>query len=192
VKKTALLLACLLFCACKAEQRPSCPELDGGAPVDQVLLAFLSGARSAHHAADASENVNDARAALIPLGKLVNGPLPPAKAGQLAPEVREVLADTRARMADLESQLGDFDGALADVARGKELAVERGYFRGHLFETEGLIEERRAKALKASDPVAASAAEKRAMSAFEEAMAIQGSVIQGAAPASSSPVPERP
>ncbi|HEY4105701.1 MAG TPA: hypothetical protein VGM44_17500 [Polyangiaceae bacterium] len=171
------------------EHSPSCNERDAGAPVDPDLLAFLSLARSAHHLADGREDAKDLQGAVAPLSKLVNGPTPKGKTAELAPEVREVLSDTRARMADLESQLADFDAALADVSRGLELAREPSYFRGHLFETQGLVQERRAKALKTSDPVAATAAEHLAVAAFEEAMAIQGTVIQNSAPAASTQSP---
>ncbi|HEY2405843.1 MAG TPA: hypothetical protein VGI10_07565 [Polyangiaceae bacterium] len=189
--QVALCLAflCLAFCACKMEHSPSCNERDAGAPVDPGLLAFLSSARSAHHWADEREDAKDLKGALAPLSKLVNGPTPKSKTAELAPEVREVLSDTRARMADLESQLADFDAALTDVTRGLELAREPSYFRGHLFETQGLVQERRAKALKTSDPAAATAAEHLAVAAFEEAMAIQGTVIQNSAPTASTQSP---
>ena len=178
-----LLLAGLALSACKADKTPNCNELAGAAPVDPVLLAFLSSARAAHHLADEREDAKDLKGALGPLQKLVSGPVPKTKGPELAPEVREVLSDTRARMADLESQLGEFERALEDVARGLDLAREPTYFRGHLFETRGLVHERHAKALKATDPAAAADAEKLAVSALEEAMAIQGGVIQNGAPA---------
>ena len=64
---------------------------------------------------------------------------------------------------------------------GLELATERTYFRGHLFEVEGLVEERRAGRLaRDGDAAGADAARQRALVAFEQAMAIQGEVIQRA------------
>ena len=92
----------------------------------------------------------------------------------------EVLADTRARLADLRSRLGAFDAALADAHAGLEQAREPNYFQGHLLETEGLVEERRAKAQDATDPSAATATRKRAISLLERAMAVQSGVIESA------------
>jgi hypothetical protein len=95
-----------------------------------------------------------------------------------------VLADTSARLADLRSQQGDFDEAARDVTAGLGLAPERTYFRGHLFEVKGLVEERRAKQLSASGQLAkAEAARTQALQAFEQAMQIQAEVIQQALPA---------
>ncbi len=100
-----------------------------------------------------------------------------------APEIREVLADTRARTADLRSQIGEFDKAADDVVRGLELAKDPTYFRGHLFEVRGLVEERRGKAQKEKgEDVAAEASKKRALEAFEQAMSIQDQVIKKAFP----------
>ena len=69
------------------------------------------------------------------------------------------------------------------LERGLDLAREITYFRGHLFEVRGLVEERRSKELKdagASDQ--AEAAKKRALDAFEKSMSIQAEVIQKAIP----------
>lgn len=184
MKRLLLLLVCAALGACKAESAAPCVERDAGAPVDPALLAFLSRARSAHHRADGSEDAKDLRGALLPLSELVSGAVPKTR-NELAPEAREVLSDTRARMADLESQLGEFDAALADVNRGLELAGEPSYFRGHLYETLGVVQERRSKALAPTDPAGAAAAKKLAMDALEEAMRIQEGVIRNAAPAAS-------
>jgi hypothetical protein len=181
VKRALVLVALMLAASCKREEpRPSnCVEIDAGAPVDPLLLAFLSRARAAHHVADNQESGGDLAASLAPLSSLVEGPLPKT-AGQLGPEVREVLADTRARMADLRSRLGAFEQALADVHAGLEQVPEASYFRGHLLETEGLVEERHAKALEATDPAAAAATRKRAIELLEQAMAVQSRVIEAA------------
>jgi hypothetical protein len=97
------------------------------------------------------------------------------------PEAREVLADTRARLADLESRRGRFDDAAKHVDRGLEQAREVTYFRGHLFEVRGLVEERRAKQLRdKGDTAGADAAKKRALDAFEQSMDIQAEVIGSA------------
>jgi tetratricopeptide (TPR) repeat protein len=147
------------------------------APVDPVLLAFLSRARSAHHRADGFEEQNDLEAAVGALGEVIEGPVP---AGPY-PETREVAADTRARLADLRSRMGRFDEATRDLQAGLSLATERTYFRGHLFEVRGLVEERRSKALaEAGNESEAEAARKRALDAFEQAMDIQAEVIRDA------------
>jgi hypothetical protein len=176
----AWLLVALSGCSrAHHEPTPRCDELDAGTPVDPLLLAFLSRARAAHHLADDHEAGADLAAAIAPLAGLVAGPLPRENA-ELAPEVREVLADTRARLADLRSRQGAFEPALADIHAGLELVRDPNYFRGHLLETEGLVEERHAKALEKSDPVAAEAVRKRAIGLLEQAMAVQAEVIQKA------------
>src|SRR6186713_2346647 len=120
--KRAWLVGCaLLLAACSRSEPtplPSCPGLDAGAPVDPILLAFLSRARSAHHLADNREADGDLTASATPLEQLVAGPLPRVGSAELAPEVREVLADTFARLADLHSRQGAFERALEDVQRG--------------------------------------------------------------------------
>jgi len=156
-----------------------CPPVPSAQPVDSVLLAFLSRARAAHHAADRAEHAGDpARAARL-LADLIQGPVPGGSAPPV--EAREVLADTRARLADLSSRGADFDAADAHLRAGLELVPDTGYFRGHLFEVRGVIEERRAKALAAQgDTQGAAAANQRALEALEQAMSIQADVIRGA------------
>jgi hypothetical protein len=188
MKWARVFLACLALAACKQEAVGSserCGAVDAGTPVDPTLLAFLSRARAAHHIADEREAAGDLAAAVAPLASLTAGPLP--HDGQsLAPEVREVLADTRARLADLRSRQGAFELAIADAHAGLELASEPNYFRGHLLETEGLVEERQAKALEPKDPSAAAGARARAIGLLEQAMAVQAGVIASAAPGGSS------
>jgi tetratricopeptide (TPR) repeat protein len=175
-----ILLGAVTGCAKDAGIERAAPEsacADAGAVVDPVLLAFLSRARSAHHRADAFEERGDLGRAIAELDGLVRGPEPRYA------EVHEVLADTRARLADLRSQQGNFAAADLDLAAGLGLAPDRTYFRGHLFEVRGLVEERRSKALHASgDEAGAEAARTRALGAFEQAMAIQAEVIQRALP----------
>jgi tetratricopeptide (TPR) repeat protein len=173
----ALLLTLLGGCA-----RRACDDEAGSAPVDPVLMSFIGSARAAHHLADGREEQGDLPGAEAALVALLDGPLPPKRD---AAEVREVLADTRGRLADLKSRRGDFDSALADIDRGLALVPEASYFRGHLFETRGLVEERRTKALVATgDQALAAKARERALAAFEEAMRIQQGVIKGAKPGS--------
>ena len=187
----ALALAAALG-ACSRQEPPAacCAEADAGMPVDPLLLAFLSRARAAHHLADDQESSGDLNAALQPLAELASGPFPHPSSADLAPEVREVLADTRARLADLRSRLGAYDQAIGDVQAGLEYARDPNYFRGHLLETEGLVEERRAKALETENPGASAAARKRAIDLLEQAMAVQSKVIEhGAAQPISSAIP---
>ncbi len=173
------LLFGLVFAAgaigCAREPDNDCQELAGAKPVDPVLLAFLGRARAAHHAADTHQQRKDLPKAIESLESVLRGPIPSHEAA----EVKEVLADTRARLGDLESQVGDYDAAQAQIQQGLGLLDGPSYFRGHLFEVRGLIEERQAKVLReAGKPDAARAAEQRALKAFEQAMDIQAKVIE--------------
>ena len=125
------LLAICLASACAQRQQESerCVPADAGTPIDAVLLAFLSRARAAHHLADEREGARDAAGAVATLTELVTGPLPHSGHGALAPEVREVLADSLARLADLQSQQAAFDPALANIKRGLEYAIRQGSTR---------------------------------------------------------------
>jgi tetratricopeptide (TPR) repeat protein len=146
------------------------------AAVDPSLMAFLSKARAVHHEADLAEKAGDARRAVGALEQLTAGPTPGAS--HPSPEVREVLADTCARLAELRSGLGEPDGALADLDRGLALAREPTHFRGRLMEVRGLVEERRAKVLQdKGDRKAAAEAKDRALAAYEQAVEIQDEVI---------------
>jgi tetratricopeptide (TPR) repeat protein len=174
------LLGALALAACQKAAPNPCADAEGGAPVGPALLAFLSRSRAAHHRADAFEERNDWRAAEAELAAVIGGPKP---ACPDADEVREVLADTHARLGDLESRHADFSAALASVERGLALVPEQSYFRGHLFEIRGLVEERQAKALGGrGDAAGAASAQERALAAFQEAMRIQSEVIEKAAP----------
>jgi len=153
------------------------PAADSAALVDPTLLAFLSLARSAHHKADVKEEGQDLAGAIAELDALVRRRVPGA--GAPAAEIREVLADTRARLADLKSRQGLFAEAEREISSGLELAREPNYFRGHLFEVRGAVEERRAKSLeKAGSRAEAEQAKQRALEAFEEAIRIQAGVIE--------------
>jgi hypothetical protein len=178
MRARVLLLVALALVGCQKSRPDACAE--GERPVGPALLAFLSRSRAAHHRADAREEKNDLAGAETELGAILSGPKPPCPS---AAEVREVVADTRARLADLRSRRGDFAAAVADVTQGLELVPEQSYFRGHLVEVRGLVEERHAKALAAAgDSAGARAAEERAMAAFQEAMQIQSAVIERATP----------
>ncbi|HEY6561639.1 MAG TPA: hypothetical protein VI072_30420 [Polyangiaceae bacterium] len=178
----ALLVLLSSLGACSKGESPApaasaCPELPGAPVVDPALLAFLSRARAAHHMADRHEEAAELPAAIAALGKLLAGPTPGGDAP--LPEVREVLADTHARLADLESQLGQYEAAERHVTLGLKGATEPSYFQGHLFEVRGLLEERRAKFLRERGrPEDADRASRAAIAAFEQAMQIQARVIE--------------
>ncbi len=171
--------------ACSRQERDDC----GGQErvIDPVLLAFLSQARSAHHVADQQETAGDLAAALRALQGLSQTARPQGG----PPEVNEVLADTRARIAELLSRGGRFDQAEAEIKAGLESARAPSYYRGHLFEVRGLVEERREKALRAKGRnEEARQARERSLSAYEEAMKLQADVIRGAVRAlPSAPAP---
>jgi hypothetical protein len=183
--RTGIVLAALLtIWACKSDPAP-CVDATTGRAVDAQLLAFLSRARAAHHTADRAEETNDRAQAIRVLADVVRGPFP-AGGERGAPEVREVLADTLARLAELRSEAGAFDAAEADITRGLELVPEPSYFRGHLYEVSGLMWEQRARALRErGDPAGADAARARALEALETAMKIQADVIRRSVPANS-------
>jgi len=62
-----------------------------------------------------------------------------------------------------------------------ELAATVTYFRGHLFEVQGLVEERRAKSLEQQgETEKAKEARKAAITAFDEAVRVQDQVILNA------------
>jgi hypothetical protein len=200
---TSTLLAVLVACS-RAEPPPPppCPSAVAGTPVDPKLMAFLSRARAAHHSADRYEDQTQLPRAIGVLEELVEGPAPGAQtsapsavaaapkarearkeasSAHLAPEVREVLADTQARLADLKSRQDDFSGAERHLDLGLDLVPEQSYFRGHLFEIQGLVAERHAKARRdAGDERQAKEFEQRALHAFEQAMQIQAEVIDAA------------
>jgi hypothetical protein len=184
-----LLWLALALAGCSRSEAPEasppvpCPEVDAGTPVDQVLVAFLGKARSAHHSADLLEERHDLNGAVKVLEGLLGGRSIPAR-----PEAREVQADTRARLADLKSQLGRFDEATREVESGLQLVEGTTYYRGHLFEVKGLVAEREAKRFKAEgDEVRAKRAEQEALDAFEKSMQVQEQVIEKALPDAGTP-----
>lgn len=176
-------------CGQEGESASSACPCDGPV-VDPTLLAFLSKARAAHHEADVAVAGNDPARAVTALERLVQGPVPPPRDGVTAPEVSEVLADSRARLADLRSSAGDFDRARKDVEDGLRLATTPSHFRGHLVETRGVVEERRAASLaERGDTAGAAEARRAAIAAFQEAIDIQDEVIQRALGDGGAPEP---
>ena len=144
-----------------------------GEAIDQPTMAFLSIARASHHEADLDEEQGNTRGAIVVLERLVTTP------GPRATEVREVLADARARLAELRMKVGDIDGAEKDVREGLREAQEPTYFRGHLLEVQGLLEEARSASLAdAGKAVEARRAREKAMNLLEEAVRLQQQVLE--------------
>ncbi|NUO51315.1 MAG: hypothetical protein HOV80_20865 [Polyangiaceae bacterium] len=175
----------LLFAAgisgCQAQREPA-PSAGSASPnagkvaVDTKLVAFLSKARAANHAADLAIAKGDRRGAITQLLRVTEGPRP-----TLSPEVVEVLADAHARLAELWSEEGEFVEASREVEDGLELATEVTLFRANLFMARGIVEERRMKALEAKgDEKGAAAARDAALQALDTAMTLQERVIDQA------------
>ncbi len=184
MRRFALLVALALAAGCAQPEQPTkddtlaCREKAGQA-VGPGLLAYLSKARAVHLQADLAESDNHPDEAIALLDKFVHAPAPGGK--DMAPEVREVLADTLARLAELRSVRHEYDTARADIQRGLEIATERTHFRGRLYEVLGAAEKRLYQELhdKGDEP-GAQAAKKRSIAALEEAVSIQEEVIQRA------------
>jgi tetratricopeptide (TPR) repeat protein len=138
-------------------------------------MAWLSKARSLHHLADLAESEDAIDKAIAPLDELVGGTKPPGN----PPEVKEVLADTYARLAELRSRRGDFQRADEDVEAGLGYAPDKTYFRGHLLEVRGLIFDKLSQNLeKAGKGSEAKQAREKAMRASLEAVRLQDDVIK--------------
>ena len=151
-------------------------QADDAAVVDTDLLAFLSLARAHHHEANLDEQTDDVAGAVGALQRIIDAPKP--HAGTAIPEVEEVLADTYARMAELRLSQGDADGAKRDVESGLSHATGPTYFRGHLLEVYGIIEEQRtARLADAGSPEEAAKARAHARELLKQAVDIQESVI---------------
>lgn len=142
-------------------------------PVDDALMAYLSEARALHHMADVQEDRGELTAALKTMDRLVAARRPGA-----TPEVDEVLADAHARRAEIAIKLKDLGAAEESIRRGLELAKAPSYFRGHLLEVFGLLEQARSKALaEAGKHDEAKAAQTRALDRLDEAVRMQELVI---------------
>jgi hypothetical protein len=155
-----------------------CPSAEPeGKPIDARLMAFLSAARALHHEADMRERSGDAPGAVATLERLVAMQTPPAI------ETDEVLADTHARLAELRLTMNDLDGAMRAVEAGLQRVQGPTYFRGHLLEVEGLVEEARSSRLAdAGRSDEAASARARAMSLLEEAVHVQQQLIEQTLP----------
>jgi len=150
----------------------------GGPPaVDTEIMAFLSEARALHHQANLAEDSGDLGVAVSAMDRLVNArrPHPDRK----PPELEEVLADAYARLAELRLKKGELDPAAVAVKAGLEHMPEATYFRGHLIEVQGLVEESRAvRFADAGRGEEARVARERAIQLLEEVVKIQDQVIQ--------------
>jgi tetratricopeptide (TPR) repeat protein len=145
--------------------------------VDRDLMAFLSEARALHHQANLEEESNDLPGAIAAMQRLVGARRP--HDGKPTPEVEEVLADAYARLAELQLRQGALDPAAEALESGLAHAPEPTYFRGHLVEIQGLVEEARAAGLAdAGRPEEAVKAREHAIQLLEEVVRIQDQVIQ--------------
>lgn len=175
----AIVLVALASWGCTGRDRGE----TGGAssvaapPVDTILMAYLSKARSLHHLADMREEDGDLRGAVAELDKLMTTPIPGG--AQPMQEALEVLADTYARTAELRGQLGEFDAAERDLEQGLKRAPKVSFFEGHLYEVRGVIAQKRAKALAdKGDKDGSEKQRRRAFEDFDQAGRIQDKVIE--------------
>ncbi len=171
------LFACTLAGAAIVQcDRTESAQKDDSAVVDSELLAFLSLARAHHHEANLLEQSGDVAGAIAALKKIVDAPKP--HPGQKLPEIEEVLADTYARMAELELGAKDTASAQRDVQAGLTHVSEPTYFRGHLLEVYGIVEEARtAELADAGNSAEADKARAHALVLLREAVDVQESVI---------------
>jgi hypothetical protein len=170
----AAVLVAAIGCSRGDRYVSGCPAADG-APIDTVLMAFLSIARALHHEADLAEERGDRGAAIDALQRLVSMPSPRAT------EADEVLADAHARLAELHLKANDLERAGMEVRAGLDRARDPTYFRGHLLEVGGLVEEVRAGALAdGGHRDEAARARTRAIQMFEDSVRIQQKVIERA------------
>lgn len=173
LRRWGIALAIASLAGCANERARS----DGGAAVDASLMAYLSEARALHHQANVREDMGDLPGARAVLQRLVEARTPsPATP---PPEVEEVLADAYARLGELALKQNDLDGAQGAIAKGLEHAPGVSYFRGHLLEVSGLVEEARSHALADAGKLAeATHARERAITLLEEVVTIQEQVIE--------------
>ena len=176
----ALALLVLASCARDREagrtlsnQTRPCEEADAS-PVDQVLMAWLSKARTLHHLADVAEDEGNLEQAIGSLEQLAGGTMPSAR----HPEVAEVMADTFARLGELRARRGAYQRAEQDIASGLRYAPGPTYFRGHLLEVRGLVYDKEGRELEKAGKLAdAKRAREKAVEASLEAVRIQNEVI---------------
>lgn len=178
MKRALLFSIALALFACGRTDGGSAPDQAPSAQaVDTSVMAYLSMARARHHEANVQESQGDVAGAIAALSQLAQAPLP--HPGTTIPEVDEVLADTYARMAELELTRDGLDAAAHDVTEGLAHAKNPTFFRGHLLEVQGIIEEARGNRLAdAGHADEAAQARKHAVELLREAIGIQESVVQ--------------
>ena len=163
--------------ACTKAPPPSLEE--NTPPLDTPVMAYLSMARALHHEASLEEESGSSVKALAAMDKLIAAPRP-ERAGAV-PEVEEVLADAFARSTELAIRVGDLERGAGYAKEGLKHAPTASYFRGHLLEVDGLLEEARAATLRdAGKSAEAEAAKARAIEKLESAVRVQQSVIGSA------------
>ncbi len=169
----------LLGTACERSDAGRATAPDAGAPFDVETMAFLSEARALHHEANVNEDQGNVRGSIAAVERIVHAKRP--HGDRASPEIEEVLADAYARLAELDLRAGDADAASRAASDGLTHAKETTYFRGHLLEVEGVVEESRAALLAdAGDQAGAARARSSAMRLLEEAVSVQGRVIEAA------------
>jgi tetratricopeptide (TPR) repeat protein len=176
---TAIVALALALGACqdKNQAAPVCGGDTGAPAIDADVMAYLSAARARHHEANVREDDGDVAGAIAALEKLV-AMKPPHPETRIV-EIEEVLADAYARMAELRLRGKDLDAASRDLEAGLKHAEDPTYFRGHLLEVQGLVEEERAKALDAAGKKDdAKAARAHAIQLFNQVVDIQSKVIE--------------
>jgi tetratricopeptide (TPR) repeat protein len=176
------LVAALAFLHCAKREEaftPAPSAADAGAAFDVETMAFLSKARALHHLANVKESAGDLPGAIDAMEQLVRAPRPhPA---QKVPEIEEVVSDAYARLAELRLAAGDLDGAQGAIREGLLHAPDPTYFRGHLLEVQGILEETRGAMLAdAGKSEEAAKARARAMALLQEAVHVQDQVIDRA------------
>lgn len=185
----ALVLAFAIAIGCKGSGGGGAEGESGGQVVDTEIMAFLSEARALHHQANLKEEAGDIAGAVAAMERLVAARRP--HDGK-APEVQEVLADAYARLAELQLKQNALPKAAEAVRTGLGHAPEPTYFRGHLVEVEGLIEEARAAELAdAGNAEQAAKSREKAIQLLEEVVRIQDQVIQRSLAAREAGGPEK-
>ncbi len=169
----AFVLIFLLIAKKDVGPRPG-PELTP--VVDIEVMAFLSEARALHHETNIKEDHGDLSGAISVMNRLVLAKRP--HLGKQLPEIDEVLADAWARVAELQLKKRDLEEAGKAVQQGLAYAPEPTYFRGHLLEVHGIVEEARAADFAdAGKKDEAEKARARAIGLLHEAVQVQEQVI---------------
>lgn len=171
------LLGVLAGCDASKTTQTAPPPSDSTPVVDAQLMAFLSEARAFHHQANLKEDAGDLAGATDAMQRLVMAKRPHDNAK--TPEVEEVLADAYARLAELQLKQQNLDAAGGAIQSGLSHAPDPTYFRGHLVEIQGLIEEAKSAQLAdAGKSDEAAKSREKAIQLLEEVVKIQDQVIQ--------------